>query len=84
MRGIQFHVITLSVLLLTSVVAFSSPNAFAGEITYPVGPGVSIVTYRDITDTDPTPPVTFSLNQTDYLAGQTALLSILDLHYHLD
>jgi len=84
MRGEQFHVITLSVLLLTSVVAFSPPNAFAGEITYPVGSGVSIVTYRDITDTDPTPPVTFSLNQTDYLAGQTALLSIFDFNANID
>jgi len=84
MRKNHFQTITLSVLIAITVIAFSAQSVFAAEITYPVNSGDNPVTYRDIENTDPTPPVTFSLDKNSYNIGETAILTIEDFCANLD
>jgi hypothetical protein len=84
MRGKNYQTITLSILIAVVAISLSSQTVFAGEITYSVNPGANMVTFRDITSTEPTPPLTFSLDNSTYFVGDTAILTITDFNANLD
>ena len=84
MRKKHYQNIALFVLILSVVVVFSPQDVFASEITYPVNPGSNTVQYRDITNTDPTPPLMFSFDKDSYNKGETAILTIEDFCANLD
>ena len=74
--GISFRNLVAGFFIASLFFVISSQESFASEITYPVSSGLETLTFRDITNTDPTPPVTFSLDKSAYNEGENAIFTI--------
>lgn len=72
---------TATILVLVIVpVQFS----YAASLTQPVEEGINIITYRDITNLDPTPEPVISLDKSIYHRGDIATLTISDFNGNLN
>ena len=84
MRLQDYRIIFLSVALLSFFVFMPITESFALEITYTFGSGSSTHLFRDITFTDPTPPITAELGKDQYITGEIADFTIFDFSQNLD
>jgi hypothetical protein len=82
MRRIQFQTILLSILLLSSFVAFAPiQDGYATSATYTSITSPATIDFRDIGDTttvDNVPDPIISLDKASYRSGETATVSVTD------
>jgi len=82
----RFRFLLLGVLVLTLSFVFFPQTVFGGELTTPVAPASTAVTFRDIGP--PPPPVppdpTLSLDKETYFPGNIATITLNDINANLD
>jgi len=75
----------LALIIITSLFATVVPlqQSFSSEFTYSVSSGSNTLTFRDITDTNPTPEPDLLFDAPIYQPGETAILTIDDFNANL-
>ena len=75
----------LALIIITSLFATVAPlqQSFSSEFTYSVSSGSNTLTFRDITDTNPTPEPDLLFDAPIYQPGDTAILTIDDFNANL-
>ncbi|HXV38821.1 MAG TPA: hypothetical protein VD699_04550 [Nitrosopumilaceae archaeon] len=77
----------LSIIFTVAILMFASSQiqySYAASLTTPVEFGIYEISYRDITNLDPTPEPVISLDKSIYHRGDVATLTIIDFNGNVD